>query len=235
MSEPDVASLRARILADPGIILDDVELMRAIVQAERRGFGRQVVDLRGVLVERLEERLDRLEDTHREVLAAAYDNVAGTAQIHRACLMLLGAEDFAGFLHALTNDVQNTLHVDLVRLALEAPAAEPGSGLGPGALKEAVVALPSGGAETYVTAGRGGPVRPVVLRGLSRASPTVYGEAAPEIRSEAAILLDLGTGRLPGILALGSHEEDRFDPEQGIDLLTFFGGVVERALRRFLA
>ena len=120
MSEPDVASLRARILADPGIILDDVELMRAIVQAERRGFGRQVVDLRGVLVERLEERLDRLEDTHREVLAAAYDNVAGTAQIHRACLMLLGAEDFAGFLHALTNDVQNTLHVDLVRLALEA-------------------------------------------------------------------------------------------------------------------
>lgn len=209
--------------------------MRALVQAERRGFGRKVVDLRGVLVERLEERLDRLEDTHREVLAAAYDNVAGTAQIHRACLALLGAEDFRGFLRILTVDVPGTLQVDIIRLALEAPAAEPGVGLGPGELKGAVVALPEGGADIYATAGRGGPVRPVVLRGLSRASPTVYGDSAPEIRSEAAVLLDLGSGRLPGILALGAHEADRFDPEQGTDLLTFFGGVVERAMRRFLA
>ncbi len=235
MSEADAASLRARILADPGIVLDDIELMRGIVQAERRGFGRKVVDLRGVLVERLEERLDRLEDTHREVLAAAYDNVAGTAQIHRAGLALLGAEDFRGFLRILEEEVPGTLHVDIIRLALEAPAAEPGTGLGPEELKEAVVALPAGGAETYVTAGRGGPVRPVVLRGLSRASPTVYGAAAPGIRSEAALLLDLGPGRLPGILALGSHEPNRFDPEQGIDLLTFFGGIVERTMRRWLA
>ena len=69
--------------------------MRALLRADRRSAGRNVVDLRGVLVERLEERLDRLEDTHREVLAAAYENVAGMNQVHRACLALLDAEDFA--------------------------------------------------------------------------------------------------------------------------------------------
>jgi uncharacterized protein len=232
----DVAedSLRARILADPGIVLDDVELMRAIVRAEGRSLGRKVVDLRGVLVERLEERLDRLEDAHREVLAAAYDNVSGTAQIHRAALALLEAEDFAGFLRVLTRDLPRILHVDVVRLGLEAPAAEPGAGLGPKGLRDVVVALPKGGAATYSTAGRGGVVRPVTLRGLSRASSTLYGEAAASVRSEAALLLDLGPGRLPGILGMGATESRRFDADQGTDLLAFFGGVFERTLRRWL-
>ena len=77
-------------------------------KARLNSAGRNVVDLRSVLVDRLEERLDRLEDTHREVLAAAYENVAGTNQVHRACLALLEAEDFAGFLKALTHDVAIT-------------------------------------------------------------------------------------------------------------------------------
>jgi uncharacterized protein len=235
LSEAAEAGLKERILADPGIVLDDVELMRAILKAEGRGLGRKVVDLRGVLVDRLEERLDRLEDTHREVLAAAYDNVAGTAQVHRAVLALLDTEDFAGFLRVLTKDVARILQVEIIRLGLEAPAAEAGTGLGPEPLRDVVVALPAGGAETYATAGRGGPVRPVVLRGLSRASATMYGEAAGAIRAEAALLLDLGPGRLPGVLALGATEAGRFDPEQGTDLLDFFRGVFERAMRRWLA
>lgn len=230
----EVPGLRDQILADPGLVLDDMELMRAILKAEGSSLGRKVVDLRGVLVERLEERLDRLEDTHREVLAAAYDNVAGTAQVHRACLVILEAGDFAAFLAALTRDVPRILGVDVIRLGLEAPAAEPGQGLGPEDLRDVVVALPAGGAETYATAGRGGTPRPVVLRGLARASATIYGPHAGRVRSEAALLLSLGPKSLPGVLALGAFEPDRFDPEQGTDLLEFFGGVFERALRRWL-
>jgi uncharacterized protein len=226
--------VRGRILADPGIVLDDVELMRAIVKAEGRNLGRKVVDLRGVLVERLEERLDRLEDTHREVLAAAYDNVAGTAQIHRACLALLEARDFAQFLRIMTQDLPRILQVEVLRLGLEAPAAAPGSGLGPDGLRDAVVALPAGGARTYLTAGRGGSARAVVLRRLSRASGTMYGARAEGVQSEAALALDLGPARLPGILAMGTGDAGRFHPEQGTDLLAFFGGVFERALRRWL-
>jgi uncharacterized protein len=228
------AALRDRILADPGLVLDDVELMQAILKAEGRNLGRKIVDLRGVLVERLEERLDRLEDTHREVLAAAYDNIAGTAQIHRACLALLEAGDFAAFLRIMTRDLPRILQVDVIRLGLEAPAAAPGDGLGPEGLRDAVVALPAAGVATYLTAGRGGSGRRVVLRDLARASPTVYGGLALAVRSEAALALDLGPGRLPGLIAMGTGESGRFHPEQGTDLLTFFGGIFERALRRWL-
>ena len=111
--------LRERILADPALILEDHELMRALLAADRSALGRNVVDLRGVLVDRLEERLDRLEDTHREVLAAAYENVAGTNQVHRACLALLEPADFEDFLRVLTREVAPILAVEVIRLGLE--------------------------------------------------------------------------------------------------------------------
>jgi uncharacterized protein YigA (DUF484 family) len=229
-------ALRARIIADPALILENQELMRALLRADRRSAGRNVVDLRGVLVERLEERLDRLEDTHREVLAAAYENVSGMNQVHRACLALLDAEDFAAFLRVLTRDVAMILGVNVIRLGLEAPAAEPGSGLGPsGPLHGVVIALPESGADAYITQGRGMGARRVTLRRLAKASPDFYGEHAPRIRAEAALRLDLGIDKRPGLLVFGAFEAERFDPDQGTDLLTFFGGVFERSLRRWLA
>ena len=106
--------------------------MRALLTADRRAAGRNVVDLRGVLVERLEERLDRLEDTHREVLAAAYENVAG----HEPGAPGLPGAARAGGLRRLPAGADRRgrpriLGVEVIRLGLEAPAAEPGAGLGP--------------------------------------------------------------------------------------------------------
>lgn len=236
IEETRTIDLKDQIMADPGLILDDPDLMRALLSADRHAAGRNVVDLRAVLVERLEERLDRLEDTHREVLAAAYENVAGTNQIHRACLAVLDAEDFAVFLDRITGELTLTLAVDVVRLGLEAPGAETGSGLGPeGPLKDAVIALPEGGVEMYITHGRGLGARKVTLRRLAKASPDLYGPRASEIRAEAVLRLDLGEGRHAGLLVFGSADPDRFHSEQGTDLLTFFGGVFERALRRWIA
>jgi uncharacterized protein len=235
MTTTEAAAIREQILSDPSLILEDHELMRALLQADRSVQGRNVVDLRGVLVDRLEERLDRLEDTHREVLAAAYENVAGMNQVHRACLALLDPADFAGFLEVLTRDVAGILGVEVIRLGLEAPAAEPGASLGPaGPWHEVVIALPAGGVDAYVTQGRGLGARRVTLRRLAAASPDVYGAAAPEIRSEALLRLDLGEGRLRGLLAFGAVDGQRFHPDQGTDLLAFFGGVFERSLRRWL-
>src|SRR5690606_21789933 len=67
----------------------------------------------------LETRLERLEDTHRSVISAAYENLAGTNQIHRAILQMLDPPDFAEFLAGLSGDVAATLRVDRVRLVLE--------------------------------------------------------------------------------------------------------------------
>ncbi len=237
MNDEAAEVLKDRILADPALILEDDQLMRALLAADRqRALGRNVVDLRGVLVDRLEERLDRLEDTHREVLAAAYENVAGTNQVHRACLALLEAEDFAEFLQALTHDVANILGVEVIRIGLEAPAARPRQSLGPkGPLHDVILALPEAGVDAYIRLGRGLGPRKVTLRQVDPAPDEIFGPDAARVRSEALIRLDLGPGKLGGLLAFGASDPMRFHPDQGMDLLDFFGGVFERSMRRWLA
>ncbi len=116
---------RDRIISDPDLILDDRDLMRALIAANDRQMGGNIVDMRGIAMERLENRLDRLEDTHRSVIAAAYENLAGTNQLHRAILTLLDQTEFTGFLRALGTDVAGTLRVDRVRLCSKAPRRRP--------------------------------------------------------------------------------------------------------------
>ena len=82
-------TLRSAILAKPDAILDDHDVMHALIAANEKAMGGNIIDLRGIAMERLESRLDRLEDTHRSVIAAAYENLAGTNQVHRAILRML--------------------------------------------------------------------------------------------------------------------------------------------------
>ena len=111
--------IRDKIIADPDALLEDRDVMRALAGANGAGPTGNVVDIRGVAIERLENRLDRLEDTHKSVIAAAYENLAGTNQVHRATLALMDAEGFDGFLKCLETEVKEILNIDAVRLILE--------------------------------------------------------------------------------------------------------------------
>ncbi len=118
--------MREKIISQPDVILEDRDLMRALIAANEKTMGGNIVDLRGIAMERLEARLDRLEDTHRSVIAAAYDNLAGTNQVHRAILRMLDPVEFEGFLHDLGGEVADILRVDAVRLVLETEAETEG-------------------------------------------------------------------------------------------------------------
>lgn len=223
--------LREAILAKPDAVLEDQHLMSALVAANERAMGSNVVDLRGIAMERLAARLDRLEDTHRSVIAAAYDNLAGTNLIHRAVLRLMEPQDFASFLTCLEQDMPEILRVDALSLVLE--TSRPGSGAE--VERKAGVLKLAGPGFTESYAGQPATDRPVTLRQTESASPRVYGARAETIRSEACLMLDLGEGRLPGMLVLGSADPQQFSPMQASDLLTFFGGVFERSMRYWLA
>ncbi len=224
--------VRDQILSDPDVILEDRDVMKALVAANEKNIGGNIVDLRGVAMERLEDRFDRLEDTHRNVIAAAYENLAGTNQIQRAVLALLEPHDFTEFLLSLTNEVAEIMKVDKIKLCLESPASDVAKN---GTYGDAVGFFAPGSIEEYLNGGRNISSRLVTLRQVSPASETLYGEKASWIQSEALLRLDLGSGKLPGMLAMGSEDPHQFHPNQGIDLLSFFSGVFERTLRRWLA
>ncbi|MFZ9200780.1 MAG: DUF484 domain-containing protein, partial [Paracoccaceae bacterium] len=49
--------MRDRILAEPETLLEDRDVMNALIGANERLMGGNVVDLRGIAMERLENRL----------------------------------------------------------------------------------------------------------------------------------------------------------------------------------
>ena len=225
--------LRDALIAAPDVILDDPDLMAALVAAELRSMGSNIVDLRGIAMDRMEARLDRLEDTHRSVIAAAYENLAGTNQVHRAILQMLDPVSFDAFLGNLGDEVARTLRIDRVCLVLESRQSVPDPALR--RLGETLRVVQPGFVATYLAAGPNAPPRPVTLRPLIPDSEPIYGGTGTVIRSEALMRLDFGPGRLPGLLALGAEDPHRFRAAQGTDLLAFFGGVFERSMRRWLA
>ncbi len=224
--------LRDRIIADPDFILEDRTVMRALIAANQSSLGNNIVDLRGIALDRLESRLDRLEDTHRSVIAAAYENLAGTNQVHRAVLRMLDPIDFTEFLRDLGGEVAEILHVDSVRLVLESIQTSEDAALRQ--LGSILVVAKKGAVDRYISKGRHAPARAVTLRQIQPDSDQIYGENADWIRSEACLRLDFGPRRLPGMLALGSEDPHHFKATQGADLLVFFGAVFERAMRRWL-
>ena len=229
MSEQAVIAeeLRTRILQEPDVILEDPDVMRALIAANDRTMGGNIVDLRGVAMDRLEARLQRLEDTHRSVIAAAYENLAGMAQVHRAVTAFLEPLTFEEFLACLGGDVADILRVNLVRLVLESQDAPEGD-LG----SDVLAVVHPGFIADYM--GQGRPLRRVMLRRADGNASLVFGEGSGWIQSEACIYLDFGEGRLPGMLAFASDNPMHFTPSQGTDLLDFMGGIFERAMRRWL-
>jgi len=224
--------LREKILADPEFILEDPDMMRALVAANPSALGGNIVDLRGIALTRLETRLDRLEDTHRSVIAAAYENLAGTNVVHRAILQMLEPTNFTDFMKNLA-EVADILRVDTVRLVLESVQEQAEDALRP--LEGVLVRAAKGTVDKYISLGRNAPIRTVTLRQIHPQNQDIYGKNAEWIRSEGLLKLDLGPGTLPGMLALGSEDPHQFKPTQGTDLMTFFAGVFERSMRRWLA
>jgi uncharacterized protein YigA (DUF484 family) len=226
-------TLREAIISQPNVILDDKDLMQALIAANERAMGGNIVDLRGIAMDRLESRLDRLEDTHRSVIAAAYENLAGTNQVHRAILRMLDPMEFEAFLRDLNGAVSEILRVDATKLVLETVQSDSESTVK--RLGEVLSVAEPGFIDDYLSNGRGGQVRKVTLRQVQNSSEIIYGESAEWIRSEACLKLDFGDGRLPGLLVMGAEDPHMFGPQQGTDLLAFFTGVFERAMRRWLS
>ena len=233
-SSPQIdASLREKIISRPDVILDDQDVMQALIAANDRAMGGNIVDLRGIAMERLETRLDRLEDTHRSVIAAAYENLAGTNQVHRAILRMLDPTGFESFLRDLSGPVADILRVDRIKLVLESAQEDEDAAVK--RLGDVLSVCAPGYISRYLNGARGGPERQVTLRPVWTGDAQIYGEAAPGIRSEACLKLDLGAGRLPGLLVMGAEDAQLFTPQQGTDLLAFFAGVFERSMRRWLS
>ncbi|MDT1060603.1 DUF484 family protein [Paracoccus sp. CPCC 101403] len=222
--------LRARLLARPELILSDRDLMRALIGAREADRGENVIDIRGRAMQALESRLDRLEETHETVISTAYENQSGMNTVHRAVLSLLEPMDFAAFLENLESAVAPILRVETLHLIMESGSVEPARELaGP------LTIVPAGTIAAMLSGGRRAPrADDIILRAVAGESLPHHGDARAPIKSEALLPIDLGPGRFPALLLIGSAEAGRFTPAQGTDLLRFFSQAFRLVLISWL-
>lgn len=226
-------ALRDFVLTNPAAVLEDPEMMAALVSADDDRRGGNVVDLRGVAIARLEDRLGRLEDTHQNVLSAAYDNVATTRQVHRAILAMMGPLELETFLRCLATDVADILRVSSMRILLETklPSDVPTIPDTYGVLAP----VKAGEIETYLDTWQSGRNPEVVLRRVIRDLPQIHHQGHGKIRSEALMRLELGSAFPAALLAMGATDVQQYQPGHATDLFELFGRIFERTLRSFLA
>ena len=151
------------------------------------------------------------------------------SQVHRAVTAILEPLNFEDFLTCLETDITGILRVGRVRLVLESQEA-PGDELN--SVGDVLAVRQPGFVADYMAASQSS--RRVILRSANGNTSLVFGDNADWIRSEACIALDLGEGRLPGMLAFASDDPMQFQATQGTDLLAFLSTSYERAMRRWL-
>lgn len=222
--------VRNALIARPDLILTDRDLMRALIGARESEFGDNVVDIRGRAMQALEDRLDRLVTAHETVISTAYDNQAGMNTIHRAVLALLEPVDFPSFVEGLQASVAPMLRIESLRLIFETNAADAPEGMGSG-----LQIVPGGTIAEMISAGRSAPRGDdIILRTAAPITEAVHGGDPGQIRSEALIPLNLGAGRWPALIVMGSTDPQKFQPNQGTDLLRFFAQVFRLVLLGWL-
>lgn len=177
------------------------------------------------LVERqvtaLREQNKQLRQKMLDLVQAARENAGTHERVQRLTLALLETRSVDEVLFVVTDLLRNEFQADLVAFWLyEVPANAGGGDIHRLSREE-----PALGAFTRFFKER----RPLCGRLRSEQLAFLFGEQAATVGS--AVLLPLGETTPLGMLAVGSHAEDRFHPGMGTAVLRQLGELLSQALQ----
>lgn len=219
----DTCDVRAFLLAHPDFIINDPELLNHIMPA--RNEGANVVDMQSFVITRLQGKVRMLRDIQSDLIEASSLNSLAREQVHVAAISMLDAPSFDALMEYITlpDGLARTLGLASASICIEVT----------GELSRAdtigMRLLESGGVDRMM----GGDL-PYRLSPNVQGSPSLYGDRANNVCSEALVRLDFSRVTPPGLLALGGIDPEQFHPEQAADLLEFLAQIVERCVRLWL-
>ena len=215
--------IRDLIIADPRLVLDDLEVLQALASVQNDGLGDNVIDGRGMAIRRLEQKLRQLGAENRLLKEVLHENSEAVHRIHLAALTLLEIKDFRQLADFLADELPKVMKVEAIRLLL--------MGSLKGRIRDSLAEFAVGRVDedepvrrSYIDPVEGKPEK-VVLRQVTGDSAKVYGTTGKPIRSEALLPVALNGTDLAGVLVVGSSNPDSFQPNMSTDLLELIGKV----------
>ncbi len=178
-------------------------------------YGGRAIPLSERQTVALREKARLLEAKLAEILKYAEENEAIGEKVHRLCVALAGARDFASLAHSLYFHLREDFAVPHVALRVWGKPV-------PGDLKEAEALSED--------QKRNAEAMQAPQCGTATANAFVpwFGEAAEHVRSLA--LVPLGPSPAFGLLALGAEDPRRFYPEMGTLYLRRIGELCAAAV-----
>ena len=225
----DFIDIKKKVLTNPKIILEDIEVMKVLIEANENEFGENIVDLRSVAMKQLENQIQKAETTNKSIVAAAYENISSYELIHKAVLNILEAKNFSELELQFSRNVQSALKISHIHIMIENYNVE-----SPTFKSNKYISVVSPGeVSNYINSCNKNHNKDIVMRSVLDPDTRIYGEKSSIIKSEAVITLDLGEKKLPASLIMGSTNVNQFEPRHRTELLSFFGAVVERVIRNW--
>lgn len=205
----DMAAIRQALMDDPDWIRADPELMQRIAGTQA---GPNVVDFNAVMRDRLLDENRRLKAARQIMAETARANLALMGRTQIAALSLMDCADLPALDTVLATTLPVSLGVDAVSILTEGVTPLAGSlairPAAPGFTDQLL------GDDNDFT----GPVP----------GPTAQAIFGKPMRSQALARLDFEG--VTGLLALGSRDEDMFEPGQGTEFLNFLARAMERRI-----
>lgn len=213
----DAVAVAAYLKRHPSFLTDYPELAAQLTMPREQG---SVASLAAYQLQQLREKNAELEQRLAELTTIAADNQKLMERVHALTVALLRANTLEVTTRTLIARLNEDFHTELVRLLLFGRHAD----------------LPR--SDWLRQVGGGAAELPELADVLQRHDPVsgrlsadklaqLFGDEAASIRS--AVLIPLGEA---GILAIGSHDADRFQPGMGTLFLRMIAATVTAALAR---
>jgi hypothetical protein len=174
------------------------------------------------MIRRLRREKDDATDVAQELIDTSRDNLTSTTRIHDSVLALLGADSFERLIEAVQTDLPMILDMDAVVLCVESERAEDFP-------VRAVTLVPPGFVARQIGEGK-----TLSLREDVSGDPEIFAGAAPLIRSDALVRLQISDMSPPALIAFGSREAGKFHPGQATELIGFLAQVLSQLIRIWL-
>lgn len=223
LDEMTPEDVRAYLLAHPDFFEDNEDVLEALVPPDARVGEGGVRDFQHYMLAKLQNDYLILKGEHDDLMDLMQEHLQRQGRITAAITALLDAPDFNATLSLIGQDLAGILEHEGTAFLLEA-----GGWLDIGEYNGLRVVPPG-----YV--GRWLSGRDVILEEVEgEASSDLYGQAAPNVHSQALIRLVIREGLPPGLLALGHSDPIHYATGLATEQVECLGGVVERCLRKWL-
>ncbi len=214
-------NVRGFLMENPDFLVDNADLMEELVSPELR-TGNGVQDFQHYRTARLQEDYDDLKAEHEDLIDLLQENLQRQDRMNAAILALMDAPDFTATLSLIGHDFAALLDQEAVGFFLEA-----GGWLDVGDY-DGLKVVPPGVVNRWING------RDVMLEEVPYGLEDLYGDTAPNIRSQALVRLVIREGLPHGLLALGHTDPMHYATDLATEQIETLGGVVGRCLGRWL-